>query len=214
MKGKRKHLSQENKFGHSDDRPPVKDFLLEQEGGLFIDIGANTGFYTFNLAGNFEKVIAYEPFFANVDYMEMIRQRYKFENVEIRAIAIAARNGHMEFFLSPRGAKCHSLLPVGMRSVKIPCKTLAREIPNEKIDLIKVDTEGTEFDVIRSAEPIMGNIRAWLVEVHNLTEICGPYAEVRGTFDKRCEEMEEYLQSFGYKTKWITEKNVIYAWRE
>jgi len=207
-------LSQESKYGHSDDLPKVTKFILGQKGKVFIDIGANTGFYALNLAKSFKKIYAYEPFRKTALYVQWIIRREDLSNVDLRISAVSNKSGNREFFISPRGPKCHSILPVGNNSILIRCVTLASEFPNTEIDLIKVDVEGHEFEVLEGARKIIKNIKAWVIEVHNLKEICGKFAKVKGKVEDRYQEMERLLRDLGYEVKWITTGNVIYAWRE
>lgn len=216
MKKKKMLSHQENEsfFGHSDDHPKVKEFILEQKGKVFVDVGANTGFYALNLADSFERIYAYEPYRGSSRYMKRIKQLHKLNNVEIREIALGNKIEMKKFFLSPRGAKCHSLLPVGKVTIKVPCSTLTKEFDKTEIDLVKVDTEGNEFEVLEGAKAIIKYIKAWIIEIHDLREICGSFAVVKGNFLDRCKEMENLLKKLKYKTKWIRKNKVIYAWRE
>lgn len=201
-------------IGHSDDEQEVKDFLLKQKGHTFVDIGANTGFYTINLASSFKRVVAFEPFPLSADVIRKQVIESGLTNVEVYDVALSNKRGRIEFYLSPRGHKCHSLLPVGNKTINVEVSTLADELPYAKIDLVKIDTEGNEFEVLEGTRGIIHNINTFIIEVHDLKEICGNFAEVRGSFEERCKEMESLLKEYGYKTKWITVNNVIYAWRE
>lgn len=201
------------KFPGCDDPGEVVIFLFKQFGNIFVDIGANRGFYTIRLAKNWKKLYAYEPFFSSAREIERLARINNLKNIIVRNKALSNKEGFQEFYLSPRGDKCHSLLPVGERTIKVPCSTLSKEFPKTKIDLIKVDTEGSEFQILEGAEKIIQNIKAWIIEVHDLKEICREFAIVKGKFEDRKKTMERYLQELGYRTLWIKDK-IIYAWRE
>jgi len=208
------NLGSKFEYGHSDDKPEVKKFILAQKGKIFVDVGANTGFYCLRLSRNFEKIYAFEPMPGTAQYILDVLSRENIKNIEVREKAISNYVGGTSFHISPRGHKCHSLMPVGLKEIRVLCSTLSRELKNEKsIDLVKVDVEGSEFEVLEGADGIIRNIKAWVIEVHDLKEICGMFAVVRGTFQDRKDDMEETLQKYGYKTKWLNNKT-IYAWRE
>lgn len=209
-KKKRKKIP---RFPGCDDPGEVTLFLLKQSGNIFVDVGANIGFYTIGLAKNWKKIYSFEPFSNTAKILKSLVEKKKLRNVEVRIKALSNQEGEKTFYLSPRGDKCHSLLPVGEKRIPILCSTLSKEFPETKIDLVKVDVEGSEFEVLEGAEEIIENIEAWIIEVHDLEEICGRYVKIEETFQERKRAIEEYLRELGYETEWISNK-VIYGRRK
>ena len=208
-------MSQENKqrYQGCDDPREVSDLLFSKKGKIFVDIGACDGFYTFRMAEKFEKVYAFEPFPAMAKYLRKIAEERKLKGIEVREYALGDEEGVKTFYISPRGPRCHSLLPVGAIKTTVPVTTLNKEFPNIQIDLIKVDVEGAEFQVMLGAREIMGNVKEWVIEVHNLENILRGYGEADKKHSERKEIMEKILHTFGYETEWITHLTV-HAWRK
>ncbi len=56
------------------------------------------------------------------------------------------------------------------------------------VDLVKVDVEGAEWLVLKGAEPVMGRLKSWIIELHNPN-------------DKTT--LARYMDSFGYACEWL-----------
>src|SRR5437667_10987467 len=76
----------------------VRKRLLRVRGGLFWDIGANIGFYSFWLRKNFKKIVAVEP---NPQTAYTLRKRINFSlarNIEVRQLALSNQRGWTPFY--------------------------------------------------------------------------------------------------------------------
>ena len=184
--------------------PEVSSLLTTLHGRVFIDIGANVGYYSFLLHDNFDKIIAVEPHPKNVQLIQKAKEKYRYDKVSILPRAVGNKTGKTKLYLgSHRGG--HSLLQsrrfiqkpnLNYITVKaITLDFLLRTYSN--VDLVKVDVEGAEWKVLDGAKDVMNKINAWLIELHDLT---------------RKTELENLMKSFDYKVKWVSSKHV-YAWR-
>jgi hypothetical protein len=79
----------------------------------------------------------------------------------------------------------------------IPTLTLTSILKERSVDLVKIDVEGSEFSVLKGTEPIILNIKRWIVELHNV--------------EKRT-ALEEWFLSHHYTIHWL-DQNHLYAWR-
>ena len=81
------------------------------------------------------------------------------------------------------------------RRVKtIKLETLLTNIPEEEIDLIKMDIEGAEFSVIKSLDSnIFRRVSRWIIECHK-----------KGIPQH---EVQSILESNGYQIKWLRDNN-------
>jgi len=132
---------------------------LLKEGMIVVDVGANIGVYTVLAAekvGKNGKVIAIEPEPKNYQQLLKNIKLNNFQNVTPINIALADHNGIEKLYIS-YCAGLHSLIASEntISSIKVSLKTvdkLLEELNLKKIDIIKIDTEGSELPVLRGAE--------------------------------------------------------------
>jgi FkbM family methyltransferase len=126
-----------------------------QEGGSFVDVGANAGYYSL-MAVKFgaRQVLALEPnpiMFSRLRFNIAIN---KFAD-RITALQLAAgpQNGEMELYLDPDDLGSSGLLAneAASRRVKVPVKPLQdilQEAKFGRIDALKIDVEGLEAEIL------------------------------------------------------------------
>jgi len=102
---------------------------------------------------------------------------------------------------------------VGKVSIKIQSRTLNQLFMNYKIDLIKVDVEGSEFKVMMGADRIMKNVKAWLIEMHDIEQLQQHKKFCKKRMKEPNKRMDDLLKGNGYETKWINER-WVYAERK
>jgi len=167
---------------------PEANFILElmtlPKGELFIDVGANAGYYAIDLADRYEEVWAIEPYKVFVVQLKTNLKRFRISNVRLIEKAISDRSGKAVFYgtvLAQLGRDSPSLkqsftVSFDGHQRHFPLKTevetitLSELIGSREVDLIKVDTEGTELEVLWGALTVMSQIKAWHIEVHDWAE--------------------------------------------
>ena len=133
--------------------PESRKYLEEhvREGDICIDVGAGVGHYTLlfsRLVGKNGVVYAFEP---DPFMFQMLRANVRLNNLEnviLSRCTIGDHDGEMSFYVSTVGSS--SLLPMqGLRSI-INVKVITIDSLNlSRLDWVKIDTEGTEADVLR-----------------------------------------------------------------
>lgn len=179
----------------------VKKRIQSYDSTLFVDVGAHHGIHTLNAKDHFMEIIAIEPHPLN-----LLRLHYNLgnsSNVKIISCVISDFQGTTDLFLGYRDSK-HSLnsTPHRRDKIHIPVITLSLLLQNEpRIDLIKVDVEGTEDKVLKGALDIIDRIHSWIIEVHEPHE--------RHNWNKR-------MQDLGYQTMWLDgiEGGHLYAFKK
>jgi len=142
-------------------------------GDTVIDIGAHIGFFSLhlgNVVGRSGHVYAFEPDLRPVEYLKASLAASEMNWVQIRPIAVSAKEGTVAFFLSPvfgwsTGVKNTHL--TGLRKIIVPTIPLdlmvqRGEIP-DKIRLIKIDVEGFEMEVLRGMRMTLENDQPILI---------------------------------------------------
>jgi FkbM family methyltransferase len=137
--------------------------------GVFIDVGANIGYFTVMVAKNAQQVISIEPDSDNFRYL-----RYNIEMNHLKnVIAICAAAFDKEDFveLQGHGSLAKVICPRG-RSGSVPTIKLDK-VANlyhiKHIDLIKIDVEGAEVEVLKGSKEVLTKIPKvkLLIEIHN-----------------------------------------------
>jgi len=139
----------------------------------FIDIGANTGYYTLLAATKNPsiQVFAFEPASAPYHYLRENIRINQLQNASAYPLALSDAVGEIEFFEVDNPKNYHSkynLAGTGTLkgedlsgqpyvSRKVPTTTLDEWIKtqNTSIDLIKIDTEGTEHRILSGADELL-----------------------------------------------------------
>ena len=136
------------------------------------DIGANVGLWTkYILNRNAKKVYCFEP---NKKAVAHLREALKNDsNTTIVEKAVYKENTSLQFYIDDNNTLVSSLIPESghMPSYNVDAITLdqAIEISGEnKIDLVKIDAEGSEFDIIENlTKETAAKIDSFLIEYHD-----------------------------------------------
>src|SRR5262245_16113841 len=129
-----------------------------EEGQVFLDIGANIGFYSLFAArrvGLEGRVFSFEPDAMTFGSLQRCFRRNGFGWVSCLNMALSDREGEMPFFTVSDGS-AHSLVPeiarraarysgqVPVRVTRLDDLTSEGKLDSPRIDLVKIDVEGEE----------------------------------------------------------------------
>lgn len=179
----------------------------------FLDIGSNIGYYSLIAAKSNPKikVFAFEPAIGPKHFLQKNIQLNNCQN-KIKAIDFALSNqvGEIDFYevesLKYKNLK-YNLAGEGNAGTKttsrnfikntVTATTLENFILNEKltsIDLIKIDTEGTEIDILNSGKEIIKSFEPIIIceTLYNTIEV----------------KLDEYFTELGYEFFNHTEKGL------
>jgi FkbM family methyltransferase len=190
----------------------VKRKLRTIKGDVFWDIGANIGFYSVMLSGNFKKIVAVEP---NPATAATLRNRTRRNShIEILELALSDKNGPA-FLYTQEEAFClagfnnrngsDSLLSrIDYKSARDPSNDRVvqnrpsiqvfqrrfDELNTGTVDLVKVDVEGAEFLVLEGMRNSLKDrlVKRVIVELHNR---------------ERKTELESFFADYGYGIEWV-----------
>jgi len=149
----------------------------EIEPEVILDIGGNIGITSVYLTNKFPnaKIYTFEPVPQNYEILKKNTENY--DNISIYNVGLGCEDGSFEIYMSEDdenfgGASLYA--EAGGVNIKATTKCQIRnidEILNEigikKIDLIKIDTEGAEYDILTTInESILDQVK-WIVgELH------------------------------------------------
>lgn len=132
-----------------------------KQGGLFVDVGANAGYFTLLWANALpsNKVISFEPSPRNVHLLESNVKTNGFDD-QVRVIAAGAGSASGEFSFDPGPEQQTGWggfsLDASKSTIQVPVTTLDSQI-DETIDLLKVDVEGAELWVLEGARRLLAS---------------------------------------------------------
>jgi FkbM family methyltransferase len=187
-------------FGYSGGYEPELTAFMKQilpNKCCFIDVGANTGYYTLLAASLLPDGGNVHSFEAHPQVVEQLRRNLTltgFANVVLNAAAVCDADQPVELYLprpSDTGWAAHtdrhltnaSLVPgftaqdqvVEVRGVRLD--TYCREFGLTDVDLIKVDVEGAELRVLNGMRAVLTAMAPDLI-----LEILEPYADALDAF--------------------------------
>jgi len=180
--------------------------IIEKANGAILDIGAHTGMFSIYCAAlnSAVKIFAYEPDEANFTTMKENFRLNNVKNVKAKNVAVGASLGERVLYLS-RDSHNHSILSVEAtgdfsgEEVKVQAVNLERIFAQnhlEKVNLVKMDCEGAEFEILESlfesadgGRAIFSKIENFYVECHRYTQEMNPV------------KLMEIFKRAGYKTE-------------
>lgn len=147
----------------------ISEFFINvlDPGDVVIDVGANVGWFTIlaaTLVGPDGVVEAFEPAPANVEKLKRNIQLNGFQNIRVRPLAVGDELCEVEFYLNPYGNGGHALwdmqkdIPKNTPSAVMSVGKVRLDdfkLANKKPKLIKIDTEGHDFRVLKGATSLL-----------------------------------------------------------
>ena len=157
-----------------------------QPGMVVLDVGANIGYYTVQMAakvGAAGRVVAFEPNPVMVLELKRNLELNRLDNVSIQPIALSNRPGEAEFFCPPDGWEAHGSLQPNRtfqvdHTIKVPTRTLDEVIEQlglAKVDFIKMDVEGAERNVFQGAKRTLSSSNRPAIFFECAESVCRPF---------------------------------------
>lgn len=117
--------------------------------GFAIDVGANAGLWTRIIAKYFNRVAAIEPMPENVECLKLNTEHCR--NVQIYSMAISQHFGILRLRRAVGISTADVCNSDDEGGVDVPCEPLD-DFGYKGVDFIKIDVEGYENNIIKSAE--------------------------------------------------------------
>lgn len=173
-------------------------------GGLFVDVGANVGYWSLLAAARGSRVIAFEPGPPMVEsFKENIALNPQLHDIDIRPVAVSDHPHDALLSIPENGERgLANLHSTGGSGVTIQAQTLdqALAIITTPIDVLKMDIEGHEVQALAGAEDTFARLRPRLVAV----ELVGAHLARAG---KRPEDVTQWLLDHHYTpTHWLPDR--------
>ena len=170
---------------------------------VFYDIGANIGYYSLlaEIENKNIKVIGFEPANGPQFYFRENIKINKFKNIRVESLALSDKEGEITFYeirnkkytylehnLAGEGNSGSKKIGRNFVPISVKTTTLDKYVENEKevnIDLIKMDTEGTEHFILENSD--------------NVLKLMKPIIICETLFNTIELELEKLMRSYGYE---------------
>jgi FkbM family methyltransferase len=182
----------------SDVQAALFHFL--REGSVFVDCGANVGYFSVlahGIVGPSGRVIAIE---ANPVTFRLLQRNLQRNGMkEAINCALATSSGEITLYMPATGDVYSSLRTGGLvvgdniQSFKVAGMTLDEIVASlglRSVDLIKIDIEGGELDVLRSAAEVVAKCRPVI--------ICEYGTNTWPAFGASKSDLESLMRQYGY----------------
>jgi FkbM family methyltransferase len=157
------------KYGIHEADLTMACLLLVQPGAVFVDIGANFGYFTLlaaRLVGDGGKVYAFEPTPRTADVLQLNVEKQS--NVVVERSAVFSRSGVAE--LTDYGSewsgfntllgRSRASFPLAGEKCVVPIVTLDEYFQDKAPPtFVKIDAESAEMDILRGMEHILTQVR-------------------------------------------------------
>lgn len=139
-----------------------------REGAVFVDVGANVGYYTLvasKLVGAMGRVYAIEPVPSTATLLRVNVKLNGCSNVVVYEVAAWSTRGSLTLKIPASMYGYASAVREGA-SVTVCASTLDDILQDEaSIHLIKIDVEGAELDVLKGAQSVLRRTRYVVLEL-------------------------------------------------
>ncbi len=182
---------------------------------MVIDIGANAGFFDILLLSKIRsaRIFAYEPLPSNTAYIERVMEKNPLmkQQVSLHQKAVTGTET-AELVLYMEDTDDNQVVASvfdgfnkeNLKKTVLPAISLTRIIMEnnlDKIDLLKMDCEGSEYDIIRNTSPeILKRATFMAIEVHDVDDKEHNFATLK-----------KYLEGLHYSVSYAPINNFCYA---
>lgn len=143
-------------------------FKADTDTPYIIDCGANIGLSVLYFKWLYPKakVLAFEPDGDNLVILQKNVESYGMSDITVRQQAVWTKEGHISFQASGSQASKISLSDTpDTQTINIPCTRLA-SLLQQKVDFLKMDIEGAEYEVLKDCKDDLANVQHLFVEYH------------------------------------------------
>lgn len=138
---------------------------------IILDCGSNMGISVLYFSKKYPnaKILAFEPDETVLPFLERNIQSQKIQNVELYKKAVWTEETDLKFFTDKGmggrvGVNYENQTPKIIKSLRLR-DFLSKGNP---IDMLKIDIEGSEYDVIQDCEDLLFNVNNIFIEYHSV----------------------------------------------
>ncbi|WP_194776124.1 FkbM family methyltransferase [Pararhodonellum marinum] len=143
---------------------------LVTSGGLILDCGANMGLSVLYFALNYpdHKILAFEP---EAEIFEVLKgnvMAFDLKNVTLYKKAVWIEESELVFHSDGgMGGRIHTIYKNSPAEVTKVKTIELKKLLNEKVDFLKIDIEGAEYEVLKDCKNELSKVKHLFFEYHN-----------------------------------------------
>jgi FkbM family methyltransferase len=186
-----------------------RDFVPILRESIVVDVGAHIGCFSIMAAKNAHRVLAFEPEPNNCHMLRKNIELNHLTNISVFNMAVMGSSGYQDMVIYDDGSTgTHSLYhkrDTGIRVKQIQTISLETIIEKEglpKIDFLKLDCEGAEYDIFRT------------MNLETASKIMSIAMETHGVEKKFYIDIPAKLQGLGFEVRIEHHGGYIYARRK
>jgi len=176
----------ENSYIHEVYTPPELSFSIGKN-DVVVDIGAYIGDFTLYAARRARVVYAYEPLPDNYNLLLRNIKLNSLDNVKAFNLAVSGSRGTKSLYIPIRGLQSASLYRLSdveyiyhITVHSVTLEDVLEENSIEKVDLLKMDCEGCEYDALLNTPfRVLRRIRRISLEWHGTPEGIRGFIELK-----------------------------------
>lgn len=168
---------------------------------VVVDIGAHIGCFSIFAAGRARRVFALEPVPDNFELLKANLRENRLDNVTAHCAAIAETDGETTLYYHDTHSDSHSTRAPDpgshfLRRLSVPTLSIASLMARhdiDRIDMIKMDCEGAEYDVLFALDPdVAARIGEIFLEYHASSDP-----------DRNYTTLDAHLTNLGFHRDWL-----------
>lgn len=185
----------DNKVFYQNWEPEMTKMFKKtiKSGMTVLDVGANMGYYTLlmgKLMKNKGKIISFEPTLGGFERLKTNVSLNDFNNIVLERIGLANKNGKIKAKIRHSWKMSSLIEPKAETIYLMRLDDYVKKNKIEKIDFIKIDVDGYEYEVLKGAKEILEKYKPILcLEIGNYENKKGGY---------KLKDIIDYLESFKY----------------
>lgn len=193
-------------------------YLKQQirQGDICLDVGGNTGIYAMLFAqqtGETGAVYVFEPIRRNTLAILLAAEINEFGGVRVFEGVAGSENGQVKIVIPESdGAyahiKKHANEMEGMLVRSVTLDTFIENSQLNRIDILKIDVEGAEFEVLQGARGLLACVERSPRIV--MIELCTQFL---ADFDTSIDAVISYMGNFGYAPHYVDSRGKLHPYK-
>ena len=201
------------------ERKPYEKYFKPSSGTVVVDAGANSGCFTVRaalLVGEGGRILAFEPSTSNFKLLQENVSLNHLTNVTLFHCGLGESEGEATLnlyddpggntFLPARDEDGERMSAIGKERTKLrTIDGVVSELGVDRVDLLKIDTEGFELPILKGAQKVIRSYHPRIV------------GEAHSEFSEGGDAILEFLKRLGYEGKveaYHENLQLFFAWVE